>query len=607
MAKHSLYDQKTDLTKLSVKIDGSAVSDKTQIAGVSVYKSLYKISTAKIELFDGNISDAEFETIEKESYEPGKEIEISLGYHDKEDVVFKGVIVKHNVKVTSSKAPKIIIECADKAIELTGQRKFDYHKNMKDSDIISKICRGISKEVEGTDKTHETIVQHNVSDWDFIITRAQANGLVVANDEGKILVKKPKAGSSVADLTYGENIIDTDLTVDARSQIKELKAYAWDPKVQKVAEGTGEEPTELEKVGKALKGKKIAGDINFSESEIRSTGNMDADELKSWASSTLMLSRFSRLQGIVKTQGIKVNPMDTVDIKSLGKYYDGEAYVSGVYHEQKDGNWVTEIEIGLKPDLFVTQKTDISLPNADGLFPGINGLFIGKVKKIDADPEGQFRVLLTFPMIKGEKGDGVWARVSNIMASNGFGSWFMPEVDDEVICGALGGDMRFPIILGHLYSDNKFKHHNEFVYNDENNFKGWVTREKLVLRYDDKDKIIRIETPGGQKFKLDDKDKSITLEDQHKNKMLMNSSGFEFTGNKDFVVNVKGKIDAKAIGNIAFKTNMGNFDASSKSSTIKGTMSATLDGMKADVKGSMSAGVTSSGMAKLKGSIVMIN
>ncbi len=599
MAKHSLYDQKTTITNLSVQIDGSAINAKVTVAGLTVYKSLNKISTARIELFDGNISDAEFETIENDKYEPGAEIKIGMGYENQDDIIFEGILVKHSVKISERKAAKIYLECADKAIELTGQRKFEYFTDKKDSDIITTLCRSIEKEVEATDKTHERVIQHNTSDWDFIVTRAQANGMLVSNDKGKITVKKPKTGSAKIDLIYGENIIETDLTVDARTQIKEIKAFGWDPKVQDIAEGSGEEPTELEKVG-SLQGKSIAGKLKYKETKIKSSGTLDSEELKAWASGTLLMSRLSRIRGTIKTQGIVVDPTDTVEIQSIGKYYDGEAFVTGVYHELKEGNWVTDVEVGLKPEFFVHQKEDVTLPVADGLFPGVHGLFIGVVKQIDSDPEGHFRVRVVFPMVDGKEGEGVWARVTNIMASDKFGSWFMPEVDDEVICGAIGGDLRFPVILGHLYSSKRPYYDKEFSYDSNNDKKGWFTRGELLFHFDDKDKIIRVETPGGQKFKLDDKEKSITLEDQHKNKMVMDSSGFKFSGMKDFVVDVKGKVDGKAMGNIAWKTMSGNFDAQGMNSTLKGTMGANVEAGPSSLKASMMS-------ASLKGPMVMIN
>lgn len=609
MATHSIYDQKTDLVAISVKINGSAISDKVQIDTLSVYKSLYKISTAKVEILDGNISDAEFETIENENYEHGAEVEIATGYHDQTEVIFKGIIVKHSIKISSNKSSKVILECADKAIELTGQRKFEYFSDKKDSDIIQQLIT-IQKDVDATDKIHERVIQHNVSDWDFIITRAQANKMVVLSDEGKISVKKPTTGESVADLVYGENIIDLDVSIDARTQVQELQTQSWDPKVQEIVTSVGAEPEEVDKLGDR-KGKKMAGDLNYIKTELHSTANMDTEELQQWADGSVLLSRLSRVRGIIKTQGIKVNPMDTVKLSSLGKYYDGEAYVSGVYHEQKEGNWVTEIELGISPDLFVKQKDDINLPVADGLFPGVHGLFIGKVVQIDNDPLGEYRIKVVIPMVKGTDGDGVWCRVSNIMAGNKFGAFFYPEIDDEVVCGTLGGDLRFPVVLGYLYSSQKYKtpesntqYSGTFKNTEENHHKGILTRENLMLHFDDDKKVIRIETPDGRRIEMNDDSKEIIIEDSFNNKLVMDNDGFKFTGDKKFVVDVRGEVNiSSSMAAVNIKSGpMAALKAEGGSSfEVKNSTGAKVTG------GMAGATLDSSGMTKVKGSIVMIN
>lgn len=616
-----MTNQKTDLISFDIKIAGAPLNPNITINSISIYKALNKINTATIEINDGNISDAEFTTIKDNKYEPGAEVEISLGYHDNNDKVFKGIVVKHSIKISNSKASKVLIECSDKAIALTGQKKFEYFKDKKDSQVITSLCKlaGLSSDIEGTSKVHEMVMQHNVSNWDFIVTRAQANGMLVFADLGKVSVKKPSTSGAKWTYTYGLDIIDLDINLDARNQIKNLTASCWDPKTQKIVEVEAEEPTDLEKLG-SLKGSTIAGKLKYENSEIHSTGNMDSTELQAWADGSLAISRLSRIKGTVTVPGCKLDPMDTIQLASLGAYYDGDAYVTGVYHDLSEGNWTTECEIGLNSDLFSAQNTDMALPIADGLFPGVHGLFIGIVKKIDGDPAGEGRVQIYIPMITDQEGEGTWARISNIMASNNYGSWFMPEEKDEVICGALGGDMRFPIILGHLYSSNANRkyHEDEFTYDGENNFKGWITRSKLLLHFDDKEKIVRIETPGKQKFKLDDKDESITLEDTHGNKMVMDKDGFLFDSSNKFIVNAKNDItQTSKMGDVGLKASSGKFEANgSMGATMKSNMSVDVTGNTSaklsggtttTVKGGISVEVNSSGIATLKGSLVKIN
>ncbi len=86
-----------------------------------------------------------------------------------------------------------------------------------------------------------------------------------------------------------------------------------------------------------------------------------------------------------------------------------------------------------------------------GKVHALPGLHIGKVKKIDKDPDGEFRVLVDVPVIK-ESGDGIWARIVSPYSSKSIGFYFYPEVGDEVILGFLGNDPRYAIIVGSVYS-----------------------------------------------------------------------------------------------------------------------------------------------------------
>ena len=45
-----------------------------------------------------------------------------------------------------------------------------------------------------------------------------------------------------------------------------------------------------------------------------------------------------------------------------------------------------------------------------------------------------------------------WARVATLMGGNNRGSWFVPDVDDEVLVSFEGGDVRRPFVLGGLWT-----------------------------------------------------------------------------------------------------------------------------------------------------------
>jgi uncharacterized protein involved in type VI secretion and phage assembly len=80
----------------------------------------------------------------------------------------------------------------------------------------------------------------------------------------------------------------------------------------------------------------------------------------------------------------------------------------------------------------------------------IDGLVIGLVTNVN-DPEHQNRVKLHFPWL-GPEQETDWVRIATMMAGNGRGSMFMPEVNDEVLVAFEHADTRFPIIVGFMWN-----------------------------------------------------------------------------------------------------------------------------------------------------------
>ena len=79
--------------------DGVEISGEFHVLSVAVMRELNRIPSATIQLRDGEASKATFEASNTDIFIPGKKIEIQLGYRSQNDSVFKGIIVKHSIKI----------------------------------------------------------------------------------------------------------------------------------------------------------------------------------------------------------------------------------------------------------------------------------------------------------------------------------------------------------------------------------------------------------------------------------------------------------------------------------------------------------------------------
>ena len=66
---------------------------------VAVMRELNRIPSATIQLWDGEASKSTFAASNTDIFIPGKQVEIQLGYHSQNDSVFKGIIIKHSIKI----------------------------------------------------------------------------------------------------------------------------------------------------------------------------------------------------------------------------------------------------------------------------------------------------------------------------------------------------------------------------------------------------------------------------------------------------------------------------------------------------------------------------
>ncbi len=584
----------TDVPSYSILVEGSQIDPAYQVLTIHTIKEFNKISSAKIVLIDGDAAKEKFEISDKSTFEPGKKVVIKAGYKGIEKTIFEGVIIKHGIKLRRGGSSQLSLECKDKAVNMTLGRHNKYYYNKKDSDVISELIGkyGLQSDVDSTSVTYEEIVQVGTTDWDFIVARAEANGLLVSTDDGKVLVKKPDLGKGpVVKPKFGASVFEFEAEMDARHQPDEIKVISWSHSNQELVEttGSGKEASQGN-----IGASKLAEAVGKPKYEIRHTGNLKQNEIKAWADGLMQKHRLAKIRGHVKFQGFAdVKPGDIVELLKTGSRFEGKAFATGVLHDISEGNWTTDVQFGFLPNWFARQD-EVSEKPATGVIPAINGLQTGVVVKLEGDPEGEDRIQVRIPVID-NSAKGVWARVACLDAGDKRGTFFRPEVDDEVLVGFLNDDPRHPVVLGHLHSSAKPA---PLSGKDVNHEKRIFTRSDMRIHFDDQHKVTTIQTPAGNKIILSEKDQSITIQDQNNNKMVMKPQGIDMES--------PGKITIKATQDV----NIEGLNVN-----IKAQVGGKFEGVTLDLKGSAQLNAEGSGMATLKssgiltvqGSLVKIN
>lgn len=576
--------QATDLVSFKILSDNNPVSGEYRILSIDVVKCFNRISSAKIVIADGDPSKQDFPISSKDdSLIPGHEFEVQLGYQGKSTTVFKGIIIKHALRSNKNKVSSLTIEARDKAVKLTIGRKSQTFSEKSDTEIVEAILKrsGFKSgeiELEDSGLKHAEMVQYNTTDWDFIISRAEMNSMLVLTDNNKLIIKKPDTSQEPSkEVTYGKEVIEFESELDGRTQIKEVKGLSWNFKDQKL-EKSDAATIQFKESGN-IKGESLAEAFGVKEFNLVHTGNLKTGELKQWSNARLLKSRMAKNTGRIKVKGLTdIKPGQVIKLNGFGKRFNGNVYVTGTRHCFDKSIWETEIYFGLDDQWFY-QKQDIIEKPAAGIVPGVTGLQIGVVIKIEGDPDKEDRIKVRIPAI--DANEGIWARIASLDAGKDRGAFFRPEIHDEVIIGFLNSDPRHAIILGML---NSSANPAPMQSKDNNHQKGFITRSKIKLLFDDDKKSFHLETPKGKVIEINDDKDEITLSDKHNNKIKLGSDG----------------ITIESAKNISFKTSAGDVKIEGKSVEVKAST-------KSSISGTASAELVSTGQTKIKGGIVNIN
>lgn len=587
-------------TSFVVKFNNKALDAKYEVMRIHVWGEVFKVSRARVTIVAGDSYLGTFEESEQADFAPGKDVEISIGYDQTNAVVFKGIILKHKVEVREgylslASRSLLVLDCSDKAVKLTVGRKTAVYEDKLDSAVITTIAStaGVEKTVTATTVTHPFLTQYDITDWDFILRRAKANGLVVLNGLNKLTVEAPAvSGSAVVKVTQGEDVISFKGEIDSSTQLQKVDSKGWDWYKESDLSQSGTEPTGLDKpgdqVGKTL-GKVAAPDTLAYGVKTP----LDTKELKAIADAKLVASRLNRVRGEVSFRGVNTVALGKiVTLDGFGSLFNGDVYVTAVQHIVEDGHYVTVAGFGL-PDF---DREEEEAVEKQGWMGSVSGLHVGVVKKLDADPLSKYRIKVMIPSIK-STGEGQWAILSNFYATSGAGSFFVPELNSAVIVGFLNDDPRYPVVLGALYDE---KNKPKETLTKENQVKAILTKAKLSVEFDDKDKVITLSTPGKNKFILSDKDKKITVEDQNGNTIVTSADGITLTSKKAIKLDSKDAIELKAAKGITIKSTSDSvsIDGKDVKATAKGSFK---------VSASSGAEIKASGKVDIKGSMVNVN
>jgi len=552
------------MSEATFKIENAAgtnkIPDSWSLLGIDIIREVNRIPSATLTLGNDEIPAKQFEISDSSFFNLGNEIKIivTIPAHGqkpaKDETLFQGLVISQTFEA-DIRYSILKIGLKDSAIKMIQSRKSKVTVNTTDQEVIKTLITDNNLSYDPNSDaqfpvvdTKFNIIQYNCSDWDFMLTRAETNGLLVSVADGVISLNKIELGNVKETYQYGiSEIYSLEIEANANGQYAAVTSSGWDIQKQAMTEPVASNalkvsPGDIDSVALATS----LGDQNYA---LTSPAPLAASELGFWRDATMARSRLALIRGRISLEGNNdVQLMDTIAINDVGKHFfespaANTALVTGLRHRVTDKlGWVTDLQFGLADEWFASRPNIAPLPAA-GIIPPINGLQIGLIDDYEPQNNDQYMVKVNIPALgvalppqegQAQSYYSVMARLALPDAGNQRGVYVRPKPGDEVVLGFFNNDPRQPVVIGSLYSSTKPPSALIYDATKANNKLGWISTN-LAISFDDGTKQLSIGTLENNAIKnslvIDGTNNTITIQlgTDGKNKIAMNADGVTIT------------------------------------------------------------------------------
>ncbi|NED93728.1 hypothetical protein G1H11_00175 [Phytoactinopolyspora alkaliphila] len=344
--------------------------------------------------------------------------------------------------------PELTVTAHDVAHRLTGATRVRTFTNATYADMIRSVLHraGVSGRVADSSTRHEYVLQVG-TDLDFVDELSDRLGWDWQVEGRQVVVGPPSTESSTT-VELGSDISEFSVRASGRHP-GAVEARGWSRSDKREV---ASKPAMVSEAAPAAASQLVdsfvasAGSLRTGTAITAATAVSDRAEADSVAGA--LRDRLAAAAVTARGRGPvnrALRPGAGLTVTHAGPA-SGTYFVSQVEHVYRRSGFETRFVAGERRPTGLVDTLS-SAPAGGGLTH--DGLVVGVVTNND-DPEKLGRVKVNFPWISVEV-ESAWARVASIGGGGNRGMVSLPEVNDEVLVGFEGGDLRTPVVLGGLH------------------------------------------------------------------------------------------------------------------------------------------------------------
>ncbi len=333
---------------------------------LSYRDSIENVDSVELTINNWDADKKKFKYLDTDFFDPGKEIEVSMGYRGKTGMtkMIRAAITSMRPNFPSSGLPTLSVSGLNLLHKLRKKQRSESYPNMNDSQIAKKIAGTLGVDIvtdptaEAEEEIHKYLLQDNLYDIMFLMLRARAIGYELYVEEGEkksILHFEPSQAQSdvIYKLTWGRSLIQFQPNINIASQVKKVTVRSWDAKnAEKIEETVDHSELGIRVMKDAKRLKSIEAAFSEKEDVVTRKSLQSAQAARNLAR--------RRMERIVKKMitasgstlglpGLRAGTMICIDgfgagSKSGESWVDGKYFVTSTTHTMGESGYTTQFE-----------------------------------------------------------------------------------------------------------------------------------------------------------------------------------------------------------------------------------------------------------------------
>jgi uncharacterized protein len=327
------------------------------ILQVTYKDNIEEIDSFEIAITNWDADKRTFKYSDQDLFDPGKEIELSMGYYGNTRLMIRGDITSLRPTFPSSGPSALAISGLNLLHRLRTKQESVAYENLTDSEIARQIGGRLGLTVKtdpaaaASEERYQYLFQDNKYDIIFLMNRARSIGYDLFVDEAagqSVLYFGPSVNIHKVSyrLTYGRSLIDFQPNLTTANQVGEVTVRGWDKVNKKKIEVTAKR-SEIATKGVGAKGGEPAIEQSFNQrKEIIATRPINSEqEAKTLAIETLNNIAKDMIKGSGSIVGLPdLRAGSVVHIDGLGERFSGRYFVTSTTHAISDSGYTTQFE-----------------------------------------------------------------------------------------------------------------------------------------------------------------------------------------------------------------------------------------------------------------------